>query len=59
MCVSGANCGAAMFGEVTTRTCDPCPYGCSDCSSVTTCTDCFSGFSMGDDDLCKGCDSTC
>ena len=34
-----------FFGNTVTKTCDVCPYYCDDCSSLSVCNTCNSGYS--------------
>lgn len=38
VCVS--DCGAKLFGDLTTHTCQACPTQCVSCTSYNICTDC-------------------
>ncbi|KCV68124.1 TKL protein kinase [Fonticula alba] len=55
-----AACPVGTWADDLTRTCRPCPARCEACSSAGgACTACIARHYLGQDGLCRACDSSC
>ncbi|KCV68152.1 hypothetical protein H696_05418, partial [Fonticula alba] len=54
-----ASCPAGAWPDADTQRCQPCPAGCTTCTSASICTGCHDQRYLEADGLCRACHSSC